>query len=70
MFDAISSVFDGFQSFIRVAMQLLVGTIMVFFVGIPLGLGGRPEALMPLAIGGFALYNARKSLLQVKRKLS
>ena len=67
MFDLFSSVTNGFRTVLQLFCMLLVGVMMTMFVGIPLALGGRPEAVIPLGIGCMALFNAGKTVIQVVR---
>ena len=64
MFDEISNALDRMMVALQIFVYFLIGTIMTFFVGLPLAIGGRPEALIPLLLGGLAL---RKLYIDVKR---
>ncbi|MEL7540302.1 MAG: hypothetical protein AAGJ51_05320 [Pseudomonadota bacterium] len=67
IFRAVESAANGVRSAIQIAACLLIGTMMVFAVGLPLLLGGRPEALIPLGLGSMALYSARKDLRRLSK---
>ncbi|MEL6829671.1 MAG: hypothetical protein AAFO63_06000 [Pseudomonadota bacterium] len=62
MFETLSLFFDIVRVVLFLGAQLLVGVIMTG-VGLVLCVGGRFEGLIPLAIGGFALFNFGKSLI-------
>jgi len=50
------------RNYFLIGIRLFIGLIMVFTVGLPLLLGFRPEALVPLGLGGYALYGVAKEL--------
>lgn len=58
MFEQINRILGGIQSTIQAAACCLIGLVMVPFVGLPLAIGGRPEAIFPLLIGGLAWLTA------------
>ncbi|MEM6652429.1 MAG: hypothetical protein AAF582_07480 [Pseudomonadota bacterium] len=62
---AISSGLNRVRTLIQIGACLLIGTVMVFAVGLPLALGGRPEALIPLVLGGMAFQTARKDIRRI-----
>lgn len=62
IFRAVESAANRARSAVQIGACLLIGTMMVFAVGLPLLIGGRPEALIPLGLGSLAFYTARKDL--------
>lgn len=60
IFRAVETAANSARNVIQLGARLLIGVMMVFAVGLPLLVGGRPEALIPLGIGGFALYSVAK----------
>lgn len=67
MFDILNKATNGFRTVIQLFIYILLGVMMTLFVGIPLAIGGRPEAIIPLGLGGMALLNAYKTIMQVVR---
>ncbi|MEM9938752.1 MAG: hypothetical protein AAFZ91_00700 [Pseudomonadota bacterium] len=51
----LSSILGRLAFVIQVPALALIGIVMTVFVGLPLAIGGRPEAIVPLFIGGAAL---------------
>ena len=67
MFQVLSSALSSVRTLIQIAACLLIGTMMVFAVGLPLAVGGRPEALVPLALGSMAFFTASKDMRRLKK---
>lgn len=67
MFDILNKATNGFRTVVQLFIYILLGVMMTLFVGIPLAIGGRPEAIIPLGLGGMALFNAYKTIMQVVR---
>lgn len=67
IFRAIGFAANGARTVIQIGACLLIGTMMVFAVGLPLLIGGRPEALVPLVIGSMAFMRASKDLKQLSK---
>lgn len=65
MFDFLGSVTNRLRTMLQLFCMLLVGVVMTLFVGLPLAIGGRPEAMIPLGLGGAALFNAYKTVRQI-----
>ncbi|MEM7640491.1 MAG: hypothetical protein AAF269_15655 [Pseudomonadota bacterium] len=61
-FREIGSAASTARNYFLIGIRLFIGFIFVFSVGLPLLLGFRPEALVPLGLGGWALYGAAKDL--------
>ncbi|MEM9178249.1 MAG: hypothetical protein AAGA89_00995 [Pseudomonadota bacterium] len=61
-FREIGSAASTARNYFLIGIRLFIGFIFVFSVGLPLLLGFRPEALVPLGLGGWALYSAAKDL--------
>ncbi len=61
-FREIGSATSTARNYFLIGIRLFIGFIFVFSVGLPLLLGFRPEALVPLGLGGWALYGAAKDL--------
>jgi len=64
MLKEFEEVADGAKSVIQV---FALGLISILFVGLPLAIGGRPEALVPLALGGMAAWHLRDWLARFQR---
>ena len=62
IFRAVETAANGARSAIQTGARILIGTMMVFAVGLPLLIGGRPESLIPLGLGAFAFYGVAKDL--------
>lgn len=62
IFRGVESAVNDIRNFVFIGARLLIGSMMVFAVGLPLLVGLRPEALVPLGLGGWALYGAAKDL--------
>ncbi|MEO1305383.1 MAG: hypothetical protein AAFV37_10430 [Pseudomonadota bacterium] len=69
MFQVLNSVLGGVQSVIQIGACLLIGTMMVFAVGLPLLIGGRPEALIPIGIGSMAFWTVWKRTKSAREAL-
>jgi len=67
MFDILNKATNSFRTIVQLFCMLLVGVMMTLFVGLPLAIGGRPEAIIPLGLGCMALFNAYKTIMQVVR---
>ncbi|MEM7329783.1 MAG: hypothetical protein AAF437_13655 [Pseudomonadota bacterium] len=67
IFRAVESAANRARTAIQIGACLLIGSIMVFAVGLPLLLGGRPEALIPLGLGSMAFFTARKDLRRISK---
>lgn len=61
-FREIGSAASTARNYFLIGIRLFIGFIFVFSVGLPLLFGFRPEALVPLGLGGWALYGAAKDL--------
>lgn len=68
MFDMITDILNDFRAVVLVAVQLLIGYMMILKVGLPLASIGRPEAAVPLLLGGAALFNALRTIFSLYRK--
>ena len=62
-----SLVLNGTRTAIQVGACLLIGLMMVFAVGIPLAVGGRPEAIIPIGLGLLAFATAAKDITRVAK---
>lgn len=60
---------DITKQVIQMIAQLMIGVIMVFFVGLPLVLGGVLVGLVPLAIGAMAWISLYQTYNRFKQKL-
>ncbi|MEM6625492.1 MAG: hypothetical protein AAF719_02205 [Pseudomonadota bacterium] len=69
MFEALSQSLERVTNAIHTVALTLIAAMMTL-VGLMLALGGRVEAIIPLALGGFAFMQVRRPLEQLKRKLS
>ena len=69
MFQLLTAILGHTRSAIQIAACVLIGTMMVFAVGLPLLIGGRPEALIPLGIGSFAFWNVLKRVKEITEAL-
>ncbi|MEL6726735.1 MAG: hypothetical protein AAFZ74_07790 [Pseudomonadota bacterium] len=67
MVRVLSLLFNGTRTAIQVGACLLIGFMMVFAVGIPLAIGGRPEALVPIGLGSLAFATAAKDIARVAK---
>lgn len=56
-----------FRTLIQIAGCLLIGTMMVFFAGLPLVQGGIASGYVPLGIGICALITAARKVLGLIR---
>lgn len=53
-------------TFIQMGAQLLIGVVMVIFVGLPLVAGGVASGFVPLALGLCAFAAAGRSLWRMR----
>ena len=67
MFEQINRILGGIQTTIQAAACCLIGLVMVPFVGVPLAIGGRPEAIFALLVGGLAWLTAYRIIAPVVR---
>jgi hypothetical protein len=67
MFDVLTKATNGFRTIVQLFAYILLGVMMTLFVGLPLAIGGRPEAIIPLGLGGMALFNGYKTIMQIVR---
>gem|GEM_PF-5323654 len=67
MLKEFEEVADGAKSVIQVFALGLISTVMILFVGLPLAIGGRPEALAPLALGGMAAWQLLDQFMRFQR---
>jgi len=64
---AAETALGGARTVIQIGACSLIGVMMVLAVGLPLLIGGRPEALVPLGLGTMALIRA-SNLIKGLRK--
>ena len=69
MFQTLTMLLNGGGMVIRVLACVLIGTVMVLFVGLPLMAGGRGEAAIPMLLGMMAFVTAAKEVVPVVRRL-
>ena len=67
-FREIESAASTARNYFLIGIRLFVGFMFDFSVGLPLLIGFRPEALVQLGIGGWALYGAAKDLGWITRR--
>ncbi|KCZ88324.1 hypothetical protein [Hyphomonas johnsonii] len=68
MYHFLTKVLSRISEVIRIFALSIVG-LMMLSTGLVLAIGGRPEALIPLVLGGFAVFNLRKLVLQLYREI-
>ena len=61
-FEQVEKAANTATSFIQIGAQLLVGTMMVLFVGLPLVIGGIGSGWVPLILGVCAYVAAGRSI--------
>ena len=64
---AAETALGGARTVIQIGACSLIGVMMVFAAGLPLLIGGRPEALVPLGLGTMAFLRAANLIRGLKK---